>query len=75
MSKLPVSVSDVLLHDKTSDRTERVILPVTRYQNVLNAPTLVTNGNNVKGAPFLLLQTGTDVLSTQDLRKLVGDIV
>jgi len=75
MSKLPASVSDVLLHDKNSDRTERVILPITRYENVLNAPGVVNNGNSLKGAPFLLLKTGTDTLSTEDLRRLVGDIV
>lgn len=75
MGKIPASVSDVLLHDKNTDRTERVIMPITRYKNVLNAPALVTSAQSLKGAPFLLLQTGTDTLSTAELRKLVGDIV
>lgn len=75
MSTIPASVSDVLLHDKNSDRTERVILPITRYDNVLNAPKIVNNGNSLKGAPFLLLKTGTETLSAADLRKLAGDIV
>ena len=75
MSKIPAAVSDVLLHDKTSDRTEKVILPITRYKNVLNAPGVVTAENCIKGAPFVLLQTGTDVLSTAELRKLAGEIV
>ena len=72
---LPTSVSDTLLHEKDSDRTERVILPITRYKNVLNAPQVVTNGNAVKGAPFVLLVTETETLSTSELRKLAGGIV
>lgn len=75
MGKIPASVSDVLLHDKNTDRTERVIMPITRYKNVLNAPALVKSAQSLKGAPFLLLQTGTETLSTADLRNLVGDIV
>ena len=72
---LPASVTDTLLHEKDSDRTERVILPITRYKNVLSAPQVVTNGNSVKGAPFVLLATDTEKLSTSELRKLAGGIV
>ena len=75
MSKLPASVSDILLHDKNSDNTEKVILPITRYDNVLNAPNLVTNSNAVKGAPFLIYSTDTETLSTSEIRKLVNGLV
>lgn len=75
MGKIPASVTDVLLHDKNTDRTERVILPITRYKNVLNAPDLVSAAQSVKGAPFILFQTGTETLSTAELRRLAGDIV
>ena len=75
MSKLPASVSDVLLHEKDSDRSERVIMPITRYKNVLNAPNVVTTPNAIKGAPFVLLATETEVLSTAELRSLISDIL
>ena len=75
MNKLPASVSDVLLHDKDSDRSERVIMPITRYKNVLNAPNVVTAANAVKGAPFVLLATESEVLSTAELRSLITDIL
>lgn len=75
MNKLPASVSDVLLHEKDSDRSERVIMPITRYKNVLNAPNVVAAANAVKGAPFVLLATESEVLSTTELRSLINDIL
>lgn len=75
IEKIPTAVSDTLLHEQDSDRTERVILPITRYRNVLNAPTLVTDGNAVKGAPFLLLAMDSETIDTSQLRELVGTIV
>ena len=75
MSKIPASVSDILLHDKDSDNTEKVILPITRYDNVLNAPKVVTNCNAVAGAPFVLYSTESESLSTSDIRKLVSGVV
>ena len=73
--KIPMAVSDTLLHEQDSDRTERVILPITRYRNVLNAPDLVTDGNAVKGAPFVLLAMDTETLDTSEIRELAGAIV
>ena len=75
MRKIPASVSDTLLHEKDSDRTERIILPITRYKNVLNAPSVVSNVNSVKGAPFVLYTTETETLSTAELRKLIDGIL
>lgn len=75
MGSIPVSVSDVLLHNKTSDRTEEVIMPITRYENVLNAPKLITDVSAVNGSPFTLLATGKESISTAKLRKLVPGIL
>lgn len=75
MDKIPASVSDVLLHNKVNDRTEQVVLPITRYNNVLNAPKVTKDSSNVNGAPFTLLTTGTEVLNTSELRKLVPGII
>ena len=75
MRKIPASVSDTLLHDKISDQEEKVILPITRYRNVLNAPKVVTTPNAAKGTPFALYATETETLSTSDLRKLIDGIL
>ena len=75
MSTIPASVSDVLLHEKNSDRTEKVIMPVTRYKNVLNAPTVVSSTGAVAGAPFILLCTDKETLTISELRKLSSDII
>lgn len=75
MAKIPASVSDTLLHIKETDRTERVILPITRYENVLSAPTVVTDVDEVYGAPFLILETGEEKVSAETIRTLCGRIV
>ena len=33
--RIPATAEDVLLHAKTSDRTERVAFPFTSYRNVI----------------------------------------
>lgn len=73
--KIPASITDGLVHVKDSDRTERVILPFTRYANVLNAPRVVTGANEVKGAPFALYITETEELSISEIRQLCGGII
>ena len=37
-----VNASDVILHSKDSDKTERIIFPVTRQQNIIGAPTIIS---------------------------------
>lgn len=73
-NSIPTSVSDTLLHLKDSDSSEKVVLPITRYDNVMNAPRVVTNGDNI-GAPFVLLKTDEEVISIATLRELCGSII
>ena len=73
--RLPASVSDTLLHAKDSDSTERVMLPITRYKNVLNGPSVVDNPYSVKGAPFLLYQVAEEELPLEEVRQLVSGLV
>lgn len=75
MNYMPESVSDVLLHNRDSDRTETVILPITRYNNVMNAPQVVDDITTTNGAPFTLLATETVVLDTDELRELIPDLI
>ena len=74
-TKIPASVADTLLHEKNSDLTERVVLPITRYRNVLNSPNVVSNVNSIKGAPFVLYENDTEILSASELRKLADGII
>lgn len=73
--KIPVSVSDILLHAMVSEDKERIILPITRYNNVMNAPCVVKDSRSVMGAPFALLETDTEVLTTEQIRALSADII
>lgn len=72
---VPVTASDVLLHAKTTDRSERISLPFTRYGNVLHAPNVVTEDIEYEGAPFHLLKTGEVTLSKEEINTLCGQIV
>lgn len=72
---IPYSVSDVLLHTKEKADSERVILPITRYKNIMNAPRLVSSSNAAKGAPFVLFETDQEVLSIEELRTIAPDVI
>lgn len=66
---------DILMHLKDTDKSEKIVLPVTRYENVTNAPNLITNGEQHPGAPFHLLATSSEKVSIADLRKMCGSII
>ena len=75
MIKIPKSIADVLLHVKTSDLTERVIMPVTRYDNVLCAPRVVTEEIEREEAPYNHIQVNTEELSEEEIRKICEKII
>lgn len=68
--------SDVLLHAKRvlEDETEerRVIYPMTRYQDVINAPRVSENILTSNNPPFLLYITSTEEMDNEDIFKLFG---
>lgn len=69
---VPSAVTDILMHGKDSDAVERVLLPITRYGAVMNAPNLVTEEIETNGAPFHLLVTDTIILTDDEIRKITG---
>lgn len=71
-TNLPTSVQDVIMHTKTDNQTEEIVLPVTRYDNVLNAPHLVETSEAHPGAPFHLLETDEEELDISEIRLFVG---
>ena len=74
---LPLAGSDVLMHDKDSADTERIVFPYTRYRNVLSAPSVVSDADEIYGAPFHLLEIEDEEeeMPVSEIRKLVGFIV
>ncbi len=73
---IPKFVVDLLLHVKDMNGKESVILPITRYENVMNAPKVVTKNSpltDMTGHPFVLMKTDTCTLSTEEIRRIVGD--
>lgn len=75
IKNVPNNVSDVLMHGKDSDRTERILLPFTKYSNIMHAPNIISEDIEIKGAPFHLLETDTEELSDVEIRKLCGRIL
>ena len=71
---LPSRVQDAILHVKTSD-SEEIVLPVTRYDNVMNSPHLVETPEARPGAPFHLLETDSETLTASEIRRLAGGIL
>ena len=72
---VPAAATDSLLHVKDTDRTERIAFPFTRYANILSAPNVVTDSDEIFGAPFHLLELETEELGIQEVRELAGFIV
>lgn len=62
---------DVVLHHKDERGIERIIFPVTRYNDILNAPKLVDDVSTSIGAPFLLYQTDTVTISEDTIDKFL----
>nr|DAN38516.1 MAG TPA: hypothetical protein [Caudoviricetes sp.] len=73
--KLPKTVADTLLHVKDTDLTEKIMMPITRYRNVLNAPNVIKNPTDVAGAPFVLLEQSSEIVSVDKIRKMCGAII
>ena len=73
--KLPKTVADTLLHVKDTDLTEKIMMPITRYSNILNAPNVIKNPTDVAGAPFVLLEQSSEIISVDKIRKMCGAII
>lgn len=47
-------IMDHLIHDKMSSGEEVILLPITRYDNILGAPRVVTSLDDFVPAPFFM---------------------
>jgi len=73
--KVPGAASDALLHLKDSDRTERIVFPFTRYDNVLGSPGVIDDVTELTDAPFHLLKLEEETLTISQIRDLCGFIL
>ena len=70
----PVS-ADTILHGKDTDLTERLIFPVTRYSNIINAPQIFDDIRYIYNAPFGYLQSGSEELTYEQIQDFCGPII
>ena len=66
-----VPVSGTLLHAKDTDTTERIILPITGYDCLIDAPYIGANKTIHPRAPFLFLITGEETIEDAELEKIL----
>lgn len=64
--------SDVVLHAKDSDTTERFIFPITRYSNIMHSPKMTNSVPSSTDTPFLLLKESMVEIDEDELRKLTN---
>lgn len=69
---IPKEVHDILLHLKENEGvSEAIILPYTRYDNVLNRPRVISSvDDGVNGAPFNLYAVAHETVSDTYLSSL-----
>lgn len=75
MASIPSVSADAILHSKDTDLTERLVFPVTRYSNILNAPNLISDRRDLYDAPFTLLITEKESLTHEQIREFCGSII
>ena len=65
--------SDIVMHSRETVNgidEERIVFPITRYDNILNAPHLTTDPSAIKNAEFVLFETESMEMSQEDIFKL-----
>ena len=73
--RTPLAGSDVLQHVRDSDRTERIMFPMSRYQSLISAPNIVNDSDITFGAPFHFLEMEEEELTMTEIRRLCGFIL
>lgn len=66
------NVADQLIHGKSDNGEEVILLPITRYDNVMGAPRVVSSYEDYIPAPFFFLKTDEVDLSADEINTLVG---
>lgn len=72
--RIPKTATDVVMHSKDKNGEERLVLPVTRYKNILNAPRMVTDLDITITSPFVIYAESAEELSTDEIKELISGI-
>lgn len=74
LQSTPIVMGDNLLHGKTSTGEECIVFPITRYENVLGSPKMISSIDELHGSPFVLYNTDDVDVDIDTLTILFGDI-
>lgn len=66
------AIMDHLIHDKLSSGEEVILLPITRYDNILGSPKVVTDLNEFIAAPFFLYVKDEVEMDAETLGLMIG---
>lgn len=76
MATIPnLPMTDILLHGKPADRDEILGFPITRYDNIIGAPGVVSNQAIKRSAPFQLMKTDEVDIPVSTIRQMCGNII
>lgn len=67
--------SDILMHSKEvvdGISEERIVFPVTRYDNVLNAPHVSDDPKLSENSEFILLTSEEPLMDSEEVYRLIG---
>ena len=74
--KKQLTVTNDLLHVKVSEDTETIILPITNYSNVMNAPRISTLPElKIAGQPYSFSVSSLEEVTIEELSKIGADII
>lgn len=64
--------TDVLLHEKTSDGEDLISFPITRYENLLGSPKVVSDISSFNGASFFFYKKDEVDVPEDVLNTMIG---
>lgn len=72
----PLTIENTLLHVKSSNNEEKLILPITNYANVMNSPRISSPDELVfSGQPYAFVATGTKMYTEEEIKKMGAPII
>lgn len=63
-----------LLHHKSGDGTENLVMPITMYRNIINAPHYVDNIVTEYGAEFLLMKNESIEITDDTMNRMIKNV-
>ena len=67
-----VVLTDLLIHGKMDDGSETIMFPITRYDNIMGSPKIVSDLSTFSGAPFFFYSTDTVEINDDELTAIIG---